>query len=507
LFNTGRISSSNGGGFLGQGAAQDQDASGAGAVTTIRYTGPAAASAATVGVTAAGSRTIVLDSAAGIAMGTPLQAVLDNGDTFWTSARLTPAGTTLYIENEVPAGRSIPAGASILIASNPVVRVSGPIVDPVLTGIHIDAGNLAAIGLELVHVIQGRGTGGPGGVSVANHTGIGGYFRTWPAPFGNYSGSVNGEYEFSALKPANNRAIGLWLLGPALNNMAYSRNRFHGGTLMMGGHDAAAAALRVEHADNNVFLKPFTYYSSGYFTPGNLGAGLYRQASIDGGNFPVENTYYGAAFLGGVTDAPATGVSLGADLFLQYGTGDGEPLPGRTSGPGLSTAGSLFNLKDLSFVSGVSSPATLNFRDPSGTYIWGLGRGGPSANGLSVESLSDVGFYVGAGAIGGGGLALAIDFKRHLRASGPAPALTACGTSPGVVGSDVAGTVTMGTSSPAGCVITFAQPYVAAPICNVSWRGNLAAMGYTTAPASLTLTQTPTSSNKVDYACWAQAGG
>jgi hypothetical protein len=35
-----------------------------------------------------------------------------------------------------------------------------------------------------------------------------------------------------------------------------------------------------------------------------------------------------------------------------------------------------------------------------------------------------------------------------------APALTSCGTSPAIVGTDMAGTVTMGTT-PTGCVITF----------------------------------------------------
>jgi hypothetical protein len=51
--------------------------------------------------------------------------------------------------------------------------------------------------------------------------------------------------------------------------------------------------------------------------------------------------------------------------------------------------------------------------------------------------------------------------------SGTAPALTSCGTSPAIVGTDVAGTVTMGTGTPTGCVITFNVAYIAAPHCIV----------------------------------------
>jgi hypothetical protein len=89
-----------------------------------------------------------------------------------------------------------------------------------------------------------------------------------------------------------------------------------------------------------------------------------------------------------------------------------------------------------------------------------------------------------------------------------APVLTSCGTSPSIVGTDTAGIVTMGTASPTGCVITFNQAYTATPYCLVTWIATpLASQSYVTTASTITLTQTGTSSNKVQYLCVGQAGG
>lgn len=88
------------------------------------------------------------------------------------------------------------------------------------------------------------------------------------------------------------------------------------------------------------------------------------------------------------------------------------------------------------------------------------------------------------------------------------PALTSCGTTPAIVGTDMAGTVTMGTGTPTGCVITFATPYASAPICVVTWIATpLASQSYATSATAITLTQTATSSNVAKYICVAQPGG
>lgn len=83
-----------------------------------------------------------------------------------------------------------------------------------------------------------------------------------------------------------------------------------------------------------------------------------------------------------------------------------------------------------------------------------------------------------------------------------APALTSCGTSPTIVGTDLAGTVTMGTGTPTGCIITFNAAKSSAPHCAVVWIATpLASQSYATSTTAITLTQTATSSNVVKYIC------
>lgn len=111
------------------------------------------------------------------------------------------------------------------------------------------------------------------------------------------------------------------------------------------------------------------------------------------------------------------------------------------------------------------------------------------------------------------GLALAafnvgFDGKFIPQGTGTAPALTSCGISPAITGTDVAGTVTMGTGTPTGCVITFNVAYATAPHCVVVWIATpLASQSYATSASAITLTQTATSLNVVKYFCAAQPGG
>jgi hypothetical protein len=92
-------------------------------------------------------------------------------------------------------------------------------------------------------------------------------------------------------------------------------------------------------------------------------------------------------------------------------------------------------------------------------------------------------------------------------AQSAAPTLSSCGTSPSIAGTDTAGIVTMGTSA-TGCVITFAQPYNAAPYCVVSWIATpLASQSYVTSATAISTTQTSANGNKLQYVCIAQSGG
>lgn len=93
------------------------------------------------------------------------------------------------------------------------------------------------------------------------------------------------------------------------------------------------------------------------------------------------------------------------------------------------------------------------------------------------------------------------------RTGAVAPALTSCGTTPAIAGNDVAGTITMGTGTPTGCVITFNTAYVSTPTCSVDSQAQLTSFAYSVTNTAITTVQTGTSSNKVSYVCVAQAGG
>lgn len=91
--------------------------------------------------------------------------------------------------------------------------------------------------------------------------------------------------------------------------------------------------------------------------------------------------------------------------------------------------------------------------------------------------------------------------------SGGTPVVSACGTTPAIVGGDTAGTVTMGTTA-TGCVITFSTAYVGVPICVVTWQATpLASQSYTVTATAITTVQTSTTNNILNYTCIARSGG
>lgn len=90
-----------------------------------------------------------------------------------------------------------------------------------------------------------------------------------------------------------------------------------------------------------------------------------------------------------------------------------------------------------------------------------------------------------------------------------APTLTSCGTSPSILGNDWAGTITLGTGSPTGCVATFGTAFVAAPACVVTSQTAPATTtpAYSVSTTAVTIVQAANSSNKYDYVCVAHPGG
>ncbi len=65
-----------------------------------------------------------------------------------------------------------------------------------------------------------------------------------------------------------------------------------------------------------------------------------------------------------------------------------------------------------------------------------------------------------------------LDANGHLEYKGTAPTLSSCGTSPSIVGNDMVGSVTTGTTNGASCTVTFAAEWTNAPLCVLTPRGS-----------------------------------
>lgn len=102
----------------------------------------------------------------------------------------------------------------------------------------------------------------------------------------------------------------------------------------------------------------------------------------------------------------------------------------------------------------------------AGTGLTGIGSSTPYAT-LSVQSGASTGDAF-AVATSSGAAVFGIDNDGHTFTSGPAPAISACGTGTGtVVGDDQSGTITTATAATA-CTMTFAKAYRNTPTCRVT---------------------------------------
>lgn len=162
-------------------------------------------------------------------------------------------------------------------------------------------------------------------------------------------------------------------------------------------------------------------------------------------------------------------------------------------------------------LAGTTSPA-LKVDASTASSATGLQiKSAASGSGIALTALggTNESIFISAKGAGFTQFGTAAGVPQHVAtAQTTAPALTSCGGgSPAITGTDTAGKVTMGTTA-TGCVITFNVAYTGTPYCVVSWIATpLASQSYTTSNTAITLTQTSTSSNIVQYVCMATAGG
>lgn len=100
-------------------------------------------------------------------------------------------------------------------------------------------------------------------------------------------------------------------------------------------------------------------------------------------------------------------------------------------------------------------------------------------------------------------------FPGHILNTGNAgPAITVAGTgTPTISGTDVAGTITMGSSATTATA-TFGRAYVSVPHCvlsNQSAVSTTSNIAYTLQTTSIAISQPSTSGNKINYFCTASS--
>lgn len=221
-----------------------------------------------------------------------------------------------------------------------------------------------------------------------------------------------------------------------------------------------------------------------------------------------------------------SGVGAGSDAILLKGGNNGAVTMASITPSGASSSGQLrigtssaLQTNMIAAFKGAGNGVMTIGQDPGLTNYAGLWttNGTPSGanyNFIADSTGADPLLYFNAPGVTGQMVfqtnAISIvqyDSAKHVRTMTPAPSLSSCGTSPVISGSDTAGEITMGTGSPTGCVLTFNVAHANPPYCTVTWQSNLASMQYAIAASTITLTQTATSSNKVNYVCYARSGG
>jgi len=96
-----------------------------------------------------------------------------------------------------------------------------------------------------------------------------------------------------------------------------------------------------------------------------------------------------------------------------------------------------------------------------------------------------------------------LQVQRHVESRGTTPAVAgSCGSSPAIVGTDVAGKVTTGTGSPTSCTITFASAWTNAPACMVTNETTASLARAVSTTTTVTLSGTLVAGDVLAYICF-----
>lgn len=131
------------------------------------------------------------------------------------------------------------------------------------------------------------------------------------------------------------------------------------------------------------------------------------------------------------------------------------------------------------------------------TRAYGIYASASVGGGIGWSGYFDQGdFYVAGASTFNGGMSLNATLSvagdttlsGKIQATGTDPTLSSCGTSPTIVGSDLAGTVTVGTGTATSCTVTFASSYTDEPVCVATSNSNNANPLYFSAKSATAFT-------------------
>lgn len=275
-------------------------------------------------------------------------------------------------------------------------------------------------------------------------------------------------------------------------------------TAVAGGGDSLGSHIATQTVTANYGLIATTVTVSSNTILSN--ATFYHNAPAQIGNVRLTG-YLGIGKVPTVPIDLSTTVASGNLLSLTNTAGTGNPFIVDFNHKVMSPVYNIYNAAAFLTISG--NAILLNNANESAGHVYiipsagsmvGINTTAPTA-GLHVVSSNTIAYSTKI-STAATGFHVAVSSSGHLLSSGSTPVASSCGTSPSVVGTDNAFTLTVGGTTN-DCTVTFSNTFGSAPTCLVSPRqvSVLNALSYTVAAGAMTFNETGLDDLVLDIIC------